>query len=365
MLTKEQATELLMATMPGDIQSISKALNTAGYDCFLVGGCVRDSFFGQTPKDFDLCTNALPDQVMEVLANVNIPCEPRGVEFGVIVAKGLHGVEYEIATFRADISAGTGNLMDDEVVLGVTIEEDVKRRDFTINALFFDLTKCEIVDLVGGIEDLQNGIIRAVGNPDERFADDSTRKLRLVRFASRYNFRIDYDTEFAIKNNPELKCNNERIEAELVKIFSTNNTGAIYLHNLNLIPEIFKGIETLPVDSLIDTLEEFIAHVIPNDYDNYVKAKEVIKNSEIINGAKLLANIRDNKITLLSANRAIKSTNIDSKFDHFNSMIPLLTSGKVTVAVKELNQEALSKGFKGKEISEFVEQNIYTKLQLF
>mgnify|MGYP001422082650 CR=1 FL=1 len=103
MLTKEQATELLMSTMPGDIQSIVKALNTAGYDVFLVGGSVRDSFFGQTPKDFDLCTNALPDQVMEVLSNVNIPCEPRGVEFGVIVAKGSHGAEYEIATFRADV----------------------------------------------------------------------------------------------------------------------------------------------------------------------------------------------------------------------------------------------------------------------
>ena len=220
-ISQSQAETFLTESIPSSILHIKDALK--GFDLYLVGGSVRDAFFSKVPKDFDLATNAMPDEVMTLLQASNIKCEPRGVEFGVVVAT-IGDLEFEIATFRSDISGNTGNLMDDSVKLGVSIEEDVKRRDLTINALFFDINKNIIIDLVGGIKDLTDGIINTVGNPDDRFKEDSTRKLRVVRFASRYDFRIDSKVFESILKDPSLNCNNERIEAELDKIFDGKNT---------------------------------------------------------------------------------------------------------------------------------------------
>ncbi len=147
-LTKEQAEQKLVSLLPSDIKILSDLFIKSGY------GCIRDTFLGKDPKDFDVCTNALPDEVLRILNENNIKCQLQGEAFGVVVSRITEDVE--IATFRSDISGGTGNSSDDKVILGVTIEDDCKRRDFTINALFMNLSTTKIIDLVGGIDDLNN-----------------------------------------------------------------------------------------------------------------------------------------------------------------------------------------------------------------
>lgn len=372
-LNKEEARELLISTLPKDISIISIALNDAGFDCFLVGGSVRDAFFGKAPKDFDLCTNALPEQVIETLNVAKIPCEPRGVEFGIVVAKGINGDEYEIATFRSDISGGTGNLMDDQVILGVTIEDDVQRRDFTINGLFFDLDKLEIIDLVGGIEDLNSKIIRAIGNPVERFNEDSTRKLRAIRFATRYNFGIDTLTLNSIISDPSLKCNNERIMKELEKIFSISDCKipASMLNYTKLTENIFKGCSLKKYKHLgdINSLSTYIATVIWNDQDNVDILSDIVKSTDIINNVKLLWELDVdidtliNEVMVVDVLRKLKSctlTMAEAMTFTQNPKVAYYFQDDLTNQLKSFNQEAIDKGLTGKEIGDWTKE----KLQL-
>lgn len=344
--------QFLISQIPGFIRDIAKSLHDNGFECYLVGGSVRDSFFGVVPKDFDLATNAMPEQVLNILKTNNISCEPRGVEFGVVVASNGK-IEVEIATFRSDISSGTGNLMDDNVLLGVTIEEDVKRRDFTINALFFDLNTNKVIDLVNGLDDLKNGVIRCVGNADDRFNEDSTRKLRAIRFATRLGFELDHAIKESIQNNNELLCNNERIEAELVKIFSYGNEKNKLASKMLIdfgFDNIFGGVENTFNEAV--SLLEFLSFMNDNG---------PIKSTDLINGSKLLKQLRNKEINKLSALRLFKSTTLS--FSDFNSetdysFINELIDGTIAKIVKNLNKEALELGLSGKLIGEYVAKNI-------
>jgi tRNA nucleotidyltransferase/poly(A) polymerase len=216
-LSIQQASAKLKGILPADIQILANAFQLAGFDLFLVGGCIRDAFMDKAPKDFDVCTNAMSEVVMEILSNNNINFQLQGEAFGVVVARMSEDIE--IATFRTDVSANTGRNSDDSVVLGVTINEDVARRDLTINALFMNLQTGEIIDLVGGVDDLNAGIVRTVGVPAERFAEDNLRKLRAVRFATRLGFSMAPSTLQAIQDNPSLNVSAERIVNELQNAF--------------------------------------------------------------------------------------------------------------------------------------------------
>jgi tRNA nucleotidyltransferase/poly(A) polymerase len=240
-LSKQEAVGLLLKNMPQDIMALANFFRMEGHDLFLVGGCVRDSFLGKTPKDYDLCTDALPDKVIEILDNFGIAHKEQGEHFGVVVAHMSEG-EYEIATFRADITEGR----KPEVKVGVSIEEDVKRRDFTVCAMFMNIGTREIIDLVGGIDDLHVGLIRCVGNPVDRFREDPLRKLRAIRFARTLNFTIEKDTYKAIKTDPALDISGERIVTEFVKTWN-NCTDRFYLvwelFDSNLISHMFPGLK--------------------------------------------------------------------------------------------------------------------------
>lgn len=212
--TKEQAESFLLENINNDVKMLSNFFQMAGFKLYCVGGAVRDSFYGIAPKDYDLCTNAMPNDVIALLTDADIKCDLIGERFAVVMAKMEEGA-YEIATFRSDISYADNR--HPEVKIGVTIEEDVKRRDFTINAMFFDLETRTIIDLVGGEKDLRDRLIRCVGNARERFEEDHLRKLRAIRFACKMDFAIDGDTWDAIKERPMLSIDKESIYKELCK----------------------------------------------------------------------------------------------------------------------------------------------------
>ena len=192
-------------------------LHRAGYAAYVVGGCVRDSLLGLTPHDWDLCTSALPQQVMELFGAQR--CIPTGLQHGTVTVK-QSGALYEITTFRTE-GTYTDGRHPDEVHFVPDVREDLARRDLTINAMAYN-EKEGLVDPFGGQADLQSGIVRAVGVPHQRFTEDALRILRLYRFAARFGFAIDPPTaQAAQKLCAHLDCVSvERIEEELAKLLS-------------------------------------------------------------------------------------------------------------------------------------------------
>ena len=192
-------------------------LHKAGYAAYVVGGCVRDSLLGLTPHDWDLCTSALPQQVMGLFGVQR--CIPTGLQHGTVTVK-QSGALYEITTFRTE-GTYTDGRHPDEVHFVPDVREDLARRDFTINAMAYN-EKGGLVDPFGGQADLQSGIVRAVGVPRQRFTEDALRILRLYRFAARFGFAIDPPTAQAAQELcAHLDCVSvERIEEELAKLLS-------------------------------------------------------------------------------------------------------------------------------------------------
>lgn len=212
-------------------------LHRAGYAAYVVGGCVRDSLLGLTPHDWDLCTSALPQQVMELFGAQR--CIPTGLQHGTVTVK-QSGALYEITTFRTE-GTYTDGRHPDEVHFVPDVREDLARRDFTINAMAYN-EKGGLVDPFGGQADLQSGIVRAVGVPRQRFTEDALRILRLYRFAARFGFAIDPPTAQAAQELcAHLDCVSvERIEEELAKLLSAPAPAA-YLDKeilLVILPEL-------------------------------------------------------------------------------------------------------------------------------
>jgi tRNA nucleotidyltransferase/poly(A) polymerase len=196
---KESKSEL-WDIIPESIKGMHKIFQQKGKKLYIVGGAIRDFLKGDVPKDFDLTTDALPDEVLSYLES-KYKTNIQGKSFGTIVVYPKDQPEgVEITTFRQDISKGR----NPQVKLGVSIEDDVKRRDITFNALFYDLDTKEIVDLTGGKKDLEDNLIKMVGDPIERFDEDSLRILRAFRFASRYQSDLDESTKSAIEKRNKL-----------------------------------------------------------------------------------------------------------------------------------------------------------------
>ena len=196
--------------------SICSKLENAGFQAFLVGGCVRDILLERDPADYDVATNATPEQVLKLFPEGLAV----GAQFGVILVPG-DGIKVEVATFRSDVGYSDGR-HPDRVVYANSPEEDVKRRDFTINGLLMRHDTGEILDFVEGQADLRAGIIRAIGEPDRRIAEDKLRMLRAVRFAARFGYEIEPETFKAIRKHArEIKqVSRERIREELTKLLT-------------------------------------------------------------------------------------------------------------------------------------------------
>ena len=202
----------MIIDLPKNVENIIESLEEHGFEGFAVGGCVRDSLLKKTPKDWDITTDALPVDMKKIFKKTF----DTGIAHGTVTVL-MDGVGYELTTYRID-----GNYSDgrhpDSVSFSKSLSEDLCRRDFTINAMAYS-NKKGIVDLFDGRKDLQNGIIRAVGDAKKRFDEDALRMLRAVRFAAQLGFKIDDDTFEAIKEKAKLlsKVSKERIFVELNK----------------------------------------------------------------------------------------------------------------------------------------------------
>ncbi|NNU75566.1 CCA tRNA nucleotidyltransferase [Clostridium estertheticum] len=206
--------------IPNDVKIILDTLKNNGYESYIVGGSVRDATIGKdVPKDYDITTNAMPEEIIKFFDKT----VPTGIKHGTITVM-VNGEGYEVTTYRID-----GEYLDNRRPSGVTfvsnLEEDLARRDFTINALAFN-EEDGLIDCFDGIFDLENKIIRAVGEPNKRFKEDALRMLRAIRFAASLDFDIEEKTMIAIKMNCNLISNvsTERIRDELCKMLVSNKT---------------------------------------------------------------------------------------------------------------------------------------------
>ena len=217
--------------IPEVIWDINKLFNKNHFKLYIVGGSVRDFLKGDKPKDFDLCTDALPEDVVRILTP-HYKVQEQGKAFGVVVVFTKEVPEgMEVATFREDNTAGRAPKIK---VGGVTLKEDSQRRDLSINAMYYDLGTKKIIDPQGGQEDLKNGVIRMVGNPSKRIEEDSLRILRTMRFTCRYGSTLDKETKLAIlKNNKLTDISMERIwdsqNGEFIKGFKQSKDFQQYL----------------------------------------------------------------------------------------------------------------------------------------
>ena len=216
----------LKMNLPYPVRYALNALRRAGYQAYCVGGCVRDSLLGVEPNDFDLTTSALPEETLALFKREHTLTV--GLKHGTITLI-KHGMPIEITTFRID-GEYEDNRRPEEVTFTSHLEEDVLRRDFTVNALCWNEQE-DVVDYVGGVDDLNARIIRCVGDPDTRFQEDALRILRALRFSSKLDFDIDEETAQAVLRNRELLNNIavERIAAELCKLLAGKRAEQVLL----------------------------------------------------------------------------------------------------------------------------------------
>ena len=258
----------LKLNIPSDIKKIHKAFKKSGKQLFVVGGAVRDAILGKSPKDFDLATDAKPDEVEAIAKKNGLKSVPVGKKFGVVIVGG-----HEIATFRKDI--GKGRRPD--AVDFTDIKGDVKRRDLTINALFYDMDKKQIVDLVGGIADLKKKKIRTVGKAEDRFDEDPLRRLRAVRFAGSVGGRMSKDTWNALKQNSDISgVSAERIRDEFIKgVTKAKNVPNYFkmLKTLGMFKQIFPGLSVLHRNLKTNDYKLQIAYMLQTNDKDKVKSK--------------------------------------------------------------------------------------------
>jgi poly(A) polymerase len=252
---------------------VMRTLTEAGFQAFLVGGCVRDRVMGETPKDFDVTTDATPEQVM-ALFDYTIPV---GISFGVvrILVKAdptdsiVDASEIEVATFRAD-GEYTDGRRPDTVSFSSTVQDDVSRRDFTINGLVMNAAG-EVKDFVGGLEDVQNQQIRCIGDPAKRFNEDSLRMLRAVRFAARFDFKIEANTLAAITERADTlsRVSQERITDELLKMFGGPRPGMALrlLAETTLLFQVFPELRFVGAEDAVSRFNRLLRKVDPLDFE--------------------------------------------------------------------------------------------------
>jgi tRNA nucleotidyltransferase/poly(A) polymerase len=235
-------------------REVVQKLRAAGFEALWAGGCVRDELLGHAPKDYDVATSAKPDEIRAIFGHNRTLAI--GVSFGVITVLGRRQQgQIEVATFRTDAEYSDGRHPDS--VHFTTAEHDAERRDFTINGLFFDPVAEEVVDYVGGRDDLERKLIRAIGDPRLRLAEDKLRMLRAVRFAATFDFTIEPATLAAIRAMaPEVTTvSAERIGVELRRMLTGRNRGVAFdlLRETNLLAVVLPEVAALDASSLQET----------------------------------------------------------------------------------------------------------------
>ena len=260
--------------LPKFVLNLAKQFQQNNVSLYVVGGAVRDFMLGKRPKDYDLATDAKPDVVQRIVTKMGYKTIPVGEQFGVVVAVDDSGQEFEIATFREDIGNSGRN---PNSVSFTNIETDVKRRDLTVNALFYDIAQDKIVDLVGGKQDLKSGTIKTVGTPQDRFDEDPLRKLRAIRFFARMGKKFDSNTKQALIDNTNLQgVSSERIYQEFKKAISQAKKPSVYvkvLYKFGYLEDFFPNLK-LYTRNFIDSKNYLIqaAWILQNN--SYSKLKK-------------------------------------------------------------------------------------------
>ena len=366
--------------VPDDLTKIYDLMKQAGKQLYIVGGAVRDTILGKAPKDYDLATDARPEEVMEVLrSDQNLKLDLTGKMFGVVRAWTPEGNEYEIATFRKDI--GKGRRPDS--VEFTTIEQDVTRRDLTINALFYDMDTGEVVDYVGGLADLGSGIVRAVGDPAERFDEDKLRILRALRFAARMDSELDAETKQAILNDNDLwsdpDMSGERITEEFVKGIKSAVKPEYYMglvKETGLFPQIFRGLNVDPSRAVAsNSVPVQLAFVLNgNDPKQLTKALDKMRyDRRTIDVVKFLLALSDidhtTAISLKKEFRRIGSpSDVVEEFATYGALPGNISSAFLefaTLPPAANPQELMAQGLKGPDIGRAMaaaEQQAYIAL---
>lgn len=239
--------------LPSDVNYILDKFYENGFEAFIVGGCVRDSLIKRKPGDYDITTNALPEQIISLFDKTI----PTGIKHGTITVM-VNNVPYEVTTYRID-GEYLDNRKPEDVVFVSNIQEDLSRRDFTVNALAYS-PQLGFKDFFNGEEDLKNKVIRCVGDPDKRFNEDALRMLRAIRFSCQLNFKIDKDTLDSIKKNHKLISNIsvERIRDEFTKILLSNNAskGLTLLREIGIIKNIIPELDGIREVNSYDTYDD-------------------------------------------------------------------------------------------------------------
>jgi tRNA nucleotidyltransferase (CCA-adding enzyme) len=266
--------------MPENANRIITTLEAAGYEAYIVGGCVRDSIMGRVPEDWDITTSARPEQVKELFKRTI----DTGIQHGTVTV--MYGTEgYEVTTYRID-GEYSDHRRPDKVEFTASLEEDLKRRDFTINAMAYS-NKDGVIDMFGGMEDLDNKIIRAVGIAGERFDEDALRILRAIRFAGQLDFTIERDTKYAmITRAVHLQdISAERIRVELDKLLTSG-------HPERLIDAYVMGITAY----ILPEFDKMMEQPQNNPYHLYnvgVHSMEAVKNIEPVSVCRWAALLHD------------------------------------------------------------------------
>ena len=342
------------------IYNVLSKINQEGYQAYIVGGYVRDRLLNLHEKnDIDICTNAKPKEIMNIFKEYN----PRPLEYGNVIIN-INEYKYEITTFRKDICY-KDNRHPDEIIYVDTLEEDIKRRDFTINTFCMDVNG-KIIDILDAKKDLKQRRLKSVGPADQKLKDDALRILRAVRFATVLNFKLDKELKDAIINNRSLVKNvsYDRKKEELNKIFSSENKkyGVRLLKELKLVDEL----ELKNIDNVLKTnyLMGMWATITQNDNYTFNKnEKDLIKKIKVL----LEENLLDNKVlykygnylvTIVCDLKGISKKKINNIYDK----LPIKDKNEIKITAQEIC-EVLEKEPNNfiKEIYDDLEEKILTK----
>lgn len=300
--------------IPKKVNIILKMLETEGYEAYIVGGCVRDVLLGLVPKDWDIAASAIPEEIKRVFCEYKIV--DKGERFGTIgvYEKQAPGGLYEITTFRRETSYNDGR-HPAGVIFTEEVEEDLLRRDFTINGMAFN-RKRGLIDLFGGLDDLESGKIRVIGSPKKRFAEDGLRIVRAMRFASKFGFSIEKNTESAIYAFKDIakRIASERLSSEFEELIlgdfadeAINRYGDVLKDILNIDFRDNCRLNHLPKEASIR-----FAGIMPGNFENLKINKKILNRADKIYLAGKELQVGNNRLSKEMSDPESGTTDIES-----------------------------------------------------
>jgi tRNA nucleotidyltransferase/poly(A) polymerase len=350
--------------LPQNVLELSSVFHRNGFELFVVGGAVRDMILGKEPKDWDLVSDATPDEVESMLGD-KYRTIPTGKAFGIITVVMPDGEEYEIARYRTDL--GKGRRPESGVEFS-TIDQDVKRRDLTINALYYDIAKQEIIDYVGGVADIKGGNVKTVGSASERFGEDRLRILRAVRFAARFDSQLDPEIQKALKADNSLEgISKERIRDEFLKGIQSAKYVVKFLETLDRFGLLVQILENMEYDGSYFIEERdpivLLANLLKDNSASDVKAgltEQRYTLDEISRIAFLVLFRSFDPSVVVKMKKFQKSSGITDEqvleFAKWNSLGMKPVNAFLRFGFSVTGDELMSQGFKGRELGQEMER---------